>query len=96
LPGEHRPPPTHPVGGYKITVERADGVACEKEEALTALGMYCFQACSEGWRMAPTQLDEKPNAATLAALAELENGGGEVITLEQLRAEMQALQEEAD
>lgn len=82
LPGEHRPSPTHLVGGYKITVERADGVACEEQEALNALGMYAF---SHGWRI-PAGSEETPNAETLASMRELEEGHGIKTSIDEIRA----------
>lgn len=44
LPGEPKTQVEDVAEGYRITVERLDGIQCSPVEAQTAMSMFCFNA----------------------------------------------------
>ena len=42
LPGEPKAAELPVADGYRITIERSDGVACSSSEAQTVMSMYCI------------------------------------------------------
>lgn len=47
LPGTPRQTIVDIADGYRITVERLDGLACSEVEARTTLSMFCIHALQE-------------------------------------------------